>query len=387
MAQRVKPRGRPARRLLAAGIFGVLAGAPSALAGCGVAAPTALPVAAPSARGAVAAKGLPGSILPDGWHGVLLPTMQTLSVPVLDFASPLAAWRASSYVWGHQAAYETALSAERPAVAMRIAALRQVCDGNSLAEAAFVRLAISGKLAAVDPGAPAGTPSLLDSLEAIAFGPVAQDLDRVRLLHQLLAELDVPGRICQGIKLTCEATSVQIMLDLRSPAEYAHLIAGLASPAGTATLADGETIARVPDWDSGTDGWRSMPSRLIQPAFAVLGNAPLTYSNTQDRNSLGQSGLTDAQVARLCGAVLGRPFRFLAPAASSNADRMAAFRGALSRGWQVPVWLDWFSGHVVLAEADAQGRVEFDNPLGAIHSVTDAVFEQRLHSVYVPVSP
>jgi hypothetical protein len=51
------------------------------------------------------------------------------------------------------------------------------------------------------------------------------------------------------------------------------------------------------------------------------------------------------------------------------------------------VWVNWFSGHVVLAEQEADGRVVIDNPFGAIHSLTSKAFENALHSVYVPTSP
>jgi hypothetical protein len=143
-------------------------------------------------------------------------------------------------------------------------------------------------------------------------------------------------------------------------------------------------IKRVPDWASKTDAWRSWPSRLLQPAFATFGNGELGYDNTHDRNSLGQSGLTDPQVVVLTSAVFNRPFKALTPANSTAAQRMAWYRQGLAAGWHPIVWVEWSSGHVVLGEPDRKGRVVIDNPFGAMHSLTAKAFEDNLHSVYLP---
>lgn len=307
------------------------------------------------------------------WYSPWLPTMKTLSVPALDFASLSKRAEAKRYVETHEQDWQHALARFDDGACKQAQAVRDAVKGDELGEAALMRLVPAGKLSTAIAG-----------LATLAAEPLGTGLDRRTLVAETLAELEEPGRIIQGVKWTCESASVQILIARRDPAEYVRLVAGLASSEGAVKLASGEAIARVSDWSSKTDGWRSLPSRLIQPAFATYGNAPLPYSNTHDRNSKGESGLTDAQLTKLLTAVFGRPFRCLSQADSTPAERMAAYREALAKGWESPVWLNWFSGHVVLAEQEADGRVVIDNPLGAIHSLTAKAFQDALHSVYVP---
>ncbi|HEY9724516.1 MAG TPA: hypothetical protein V6D47_21120, partial [Oscillatoriaceae cyanobacterium] len=312
---------------------------------------------------------------------IWLPTLKTIATPVLDRLSPLALHDARAYVNQHQAETSRTVLALAPDARAEVVAVQRAIGDDALGNAALAKLILGGKLTA-----PEGDTTLLDALDALAEGPIASTIDRRTLLAETLAEIDVPGRITQGKKLTCESASTQIMLALRAPAHYARLVATLAGHGGGATLAGGEAIARVSDWDSGSDLWRSAPSRLLQPAFAVYGNAPLRYSNTADKNSLGQSGLTDPQLAKLLGGVFGTPFTALTPENSTPQSRLAALRAAFAKGWQVPVWLDWSSGHVVLAESEAGGRIVFDNPFGAMQSMESDALRGVLHSVYVPAN-
>jgi hypothetical protein len=317
-------------------------------------APVATPLPAAQPR-------MMGAVQPDGWHGPWLPTMDTLSIPSLDFASPFKAAECRAYLAKHPDWQEglppkvVALLKDKPLGAAALAKWDSATRGR-----------------------------VLDALSAIAEQPLAPGLDRADLLNDLLAELEQPARVTQGLKWTCESASVQILLAERNPAEYARLVAGLAVGAGKVKLADGAEIARVPDWASKTDAWRSWPSRLLQPAFATYGNGELGYDNTHDRNSLGKSGLTDPQVVKLASSVFHRPFKALTPENSTPAARMAWYRAGLDAGWHPIVWVEWSSGHVVVGEPDRNGRVVIDNPFGALHSLTAKAFEANLHSVYLP---
>ncbi|MDB5098658.1 MAG: hypothetical protein JWM80_3079 [Cyanobacteria bacterium RYN_339] len=324
------------------------------LTGCAHA-PMATPMPAAEPR-------MMGAVQPDGWHGPWLPTMDTLSVPSLDFANPFKAAESRDYLAKHPG-WDDGLPKDVVAL----------LKNKPLGAAALARwdAATRGRV--------------LDSLSAIAQKPLAPGLDRADLLNDLLAELEVPARVTQGLKWTCESASVQILLAERNPAEYARLVAGLASADGKVKLADGAAIARVPDWASKTDAWRSWPSRLLQPAFATYGNGPLGYDNTHDRNSLGASGLTDPQVVKLASSVFGRPFAALTPDNSTAAQRMGWYRAGLDAGWHPIVWVEWSSGHVVVGEPDRKQRVVIDNPFGAVHSLTPTAFQDNLHSVYLPV--
>lgn len=314
------------------------------------------------------------------WHALWLPTMDVRSLPVLDPLSPWARRDARHYVRDQSVAFEQALAKAEPETQQKLGRVRRVVAGDPLAEAALVRFQLGGKLS----GSTGST--LLDALDGMARSPLAGPVDRRALLTHTLQELDDPARITQGIKMTCEATSLQILLARRDPAEYVRLVSGLASPEGTVTLRGGGTIARVSDWQSATDAYRSEPSRLIQPAFATYADAPHRYSNTRDADELGRSGLDDSQLTKLSTAVFGQPFTFLSPANSTSVERMAAYRHAVNEGWSVPAWLDWATGHVVLAEPEQAGRVVIDNPFGAVQSLRPDAFQAALHSVYVPVT-
>jgi hypothetical protein len=286
----------------------------------------------------------------------------------------------SEFVRAHEEAYQRLAAGLGEGDRLGLTKLRTVVKGDSLGEASLMRLLVSGALTrAGRDGATA-----LAGLAALAEAPLGKGIDRRTLLTETLDELDEPGRVTQGLKLTCESATVQVLLIRRDAAEYVRLVAGLASPEGRVKLANGDLLARVPDWSSKTDGWRSVPSRLVQPAFATYGNAPLAYSNTKDRNEKGESGLTDEQSVKLLSGVFGRPFKYLSVKNSTSAERMAAYRAALAKGWESSVWVDWFSGHIVLAQQEQDGRVVIDNPYGSLHSLTSKAFESVLHSVYVP---
>jgi hypothetical protein len=353
------------------------------LLACAHAPVAARPLATPVMAAADAARPhLSGTADAAGWHGVWLPTMDVLSVPVADWISPFAASDAQDFVDSHEGAWRANLGAMSvPDRAQAATALGLLAD-RPLGAAALMRLALKGQLLA--SATRRGGPTLLASVGSLSKEPLARGLGRAELLEQTLAELDVPGRVTQGLKYTCESASAQILLAERDPAEYTRLIAGLASESGTVALADGSSIGRVADWASNSDGWRSLSSRLLQPAFATFGNAPLSYSNTKDLNSVGVSGLTEAQMAKLLSALFGTPFACLSPANSSRQRRMEAYLAAIAAGWHVPVWVEWSTGHVVLAEPEKRGRVVIDNPYGVMHSLTPGAFMSVLHSVYLP---
>jgi hypothetical protein len=120
-----------------------------------------------------------------------------------------------------------------------------------------------------------------------SLDPRVQKAGQTELLAQVVLELAEPGAIAQKGMNTCAATVTQAMLAKWNPAEYARLVAGLASPAGAATMSDGQVLHREPDWDADVDvskrfgGVRSISSRLLQPAFMQYG-CSMHYDNTRD---------------------------------------------------------------------------------------------------------
>lgn len=353
-----------------------------AMAGCAMAPPagtgTTRAASAPAAKSA----GLGLALGPDtaaagdadparAWGGVWLPTLTIVDAPVLDLWSPLASRQAARQA-------EAALPAARAAVAKwdaeararweaRDAALRD----RPLALEAWRDGASSGRL----------TPALAGAFDALAQAGARGGLDATGLVADALAEWAEPARVSQGKKMTCEATALQIMLLRRDPARYLALLAGLAGPEGRAALGGGQTLARCPDWAASPHDLRTTPGRLMQSALALYGNGELGYSNARDENSLGASGLTDAQTARLESTLFG-PAVALGPEAAPAA-RAAALDASLAAGWEAPVWLDWASGHVVLVTGRSGGKYQLDNPFGLRHTMEEAAFRAALHSGYV----
>lgn len=150
--------------------------------------------------------------------------------------------------------------------------------------------------------------ALLSELSGLAGDRLDRGVDQGRLLSQALVELNDPVTISQHGRGTCAATSVQILTALDAPDQYVRLLRGLASPSGEAKLGNGQAIRREADWNVDNDGGRSLPSRLLQPAFMEYANGELDYLNTDDMDldlrthEKALSGLTAEQALTLLDA-------------------------------------------------------------------------------------
>lgn len=228
-----------------------------------------------------------------------------------------------------------------------------------------------------------GGRSLLHHLDTLATQFLPAGLHRLNLLSSFLVQLENPGAISQGGRGTCTVTTVEYELALRSPAEYARIVAGLASSGGSVKLADGTTIRRDGDTATADDSGRTDASRLVEAALMELGNGFLDYSNEKDRNGFygfGVGGLSNGQTARVWNAVLGErrdvenavPVIGQVPFTSIGGEGlMKDVERALKKGVRVPVAMDWRangewrpSGHEVLVTKIENGRVYFRNPWG-----------------------
>lgn len=156
----------------------------------------------------------------------------------------------------------------------------------------------SGKLSA----------GLLQELNGLATDRLDGGVDQTALLSEALVELKDPVTISQQSRGTCAATSVQILTALDAPEQYVRMLRGLASPQGTAKLPSGDVLKREPDWNVNNDGGRSLPSRLLQPAFMEFANGDLDYNNQDDMDldpktgERAPSGLTAEQALGLLNA-------------------------------------------------------------------------------------
>lgn len=217
-----------------------------------------------------------------------------------------------------KAATAKAVAQLPPADRRHYEALATQLAGQPRALAALQAFARQGKLAARDL---AGGQSLLAHLHAIGAQPVdarVRQAGQTALLAQTVLEIAEPGAIAQKGVNTCGATVVQHMLTRDHPAEYARLIAGLASPAGRVTMQDGQTLRRDAEWDAEIDvskrfgGVRSIPSRLIQPALMQHAGT-FEYQNRRDGHIIplldkSVMGMVPWGMTRLIKSLTGRAF-------------------------------------------------------------------------------
>lgn len=255
-------------------------------------------------------------------------------------------------------------------------------------------------------------PGLLDALETLAAQPLAEGLERDRLLTELMREVAEPAAINQRLHATCGAAAAQMLLARQDPGEYARLVAGLAGPDGRAKTRGGAVLQREPGTEEpgkvrkGEGGpWakdgRSEPSRLFQSAGMELANGFADYDPTADRHTdlrgygLSQ-GLPQEGVSMLVSALLGRPVQTIR-ATGDKAAAMAQVDAVAATGQGVPVGLAWNqedeAGRVhayhelVVIAMDAE-RVYYMNPWGRQESMARADFQARLEaaSLVAPAS-
>ena len=310
---------------------------------------------------------------------------------------------------------DPALEHLTPAQQAEFKQLAKALGNSPRAREALTKLLLSGKLTDQDL---AGGKILLDNLVKLLADPKAAGIDAKTLLAQTLIEIADPATINQQDRGTCAATSVQIHLALTHPSEYVRLVAGLSSPEGKVKLANGDTLSRVSDW-AAADGGRSLPSKLLQPAFmtyAIGRNG--TYSNTTDKETktvTGPSlipfltttytikthggGLSDREVTRLESGVFdqkehtvntGNTVNYVDP--KKYTDMNAAFaelQKAVARG-PVTVGIDWpglkNAGHEIVVTAIKNGKVHFINPWGKVQSMDAAEFKILMLGYSVPAA-
>lgn len=270
-------------------------------------------------------------------------------------------------------------------------AVKQRClDANDpVAAVALQKLLFDGKL----PGAKdlAGEGTTLDHLASLADEqtPLAEGVDRDRLVTDLVQELATPSAINQGPRGTCAPTTIAIQLAMNQPAEYARIAAGLASPEGQVTLAGGQVLRRE-DGTAADDGTgRSVTQRLIGSAFMELANGDRDYDNASGDGA----GAWSNDLDRLYEAVMGRPMSDKRLTTDEDkAWALGVIDTQLRAGASVPVALSWGDGyHKVLVTGtetvDGVDYVKYVNPWGREERMPRADFEARLADLsYDPVA-
>lgn len=228
-----------------------------------------------------------------------------------------------------------------------------------------------------------------DHVLALARRPLAPGLDRRALLDGLMHELLDPGAVRQQAWRTCAAATVQLWLALREPAEYARLVAGLASLQGRVPLAGGPDLERHGESARPDPSGRTPSSRLLQSAFMDFANGDDRYSNLTDTSHRDEgpaySGLYPDQFDVLIEAVTARAWDTMEVGAGNCADAVALIARATARGEHVPVSLrkDRMM-HRLLVEASDPSFMHCVDPVGKRSRVPLDEFRARLGFVSLP---
>lgn len=242
-----------------------------------------------------------------------------------------------------------------------------------------------------------GGTTLLAQLDGLGKQGLASGVDRAALLGQLLGEVQNPTRINQQGKGTCAATTAQILLARRHPAEYVRLVADLAKPAGLATMAGGATLTRDPQWANPNDRDRTVSSRLFQPAVmnAAEGLPGETYHNENDMPYLGpvplfMGGMTPGGSAKVNTQLEGVKYKNVMFMVGDRAKTFKQVTDALAKNiGSVPVGVMWNAdgargGHELQVDKVEGGRVYYTNPWGQKESMAEREFLDHLTSAQIP---
>lgn len=297
---------------------------------------------------------------------------------------------------------EAAIAALGPARAEQYRKLATLCEGDVPARAALMAMLLDGRMAKKDLK---GQGDLLAQLDRVASQPLATGVDRKELLTNLIEECENPTKLQQEGKGTCVATSMTIVLTRKSPAEYARLVADLASPAGKATTVTGKTLERDPDWANENDYGRTPSLRLLQPALMELGNGWKRYDNAKDVHRAFEVGPEEqgfmASVKRFLGKlplgggqgafgatkivenITGDSYSTIAMVGWPNrASAWSRVKESLAQGHSVPVGLIWEGGgHEIVLDKVEGGWAYYSNPWGIQERMKEEEFKKRLNNV------
>lgn len=268
--------------------------------------------------------------------------------------------------------------------------------GRPTAQLALQTMLLDGRLTGGKDHKDQG--SALVHLSTLASQKLADGVDRRTLVSEVIGELENPVRINQHGVGTCGATTAQILLIRQNPAEYVRLMTGLASPAGKAEMAGGDTIERVSDWNDDSDvnwqGARTTASRLFQPAVMDYGE-PLpgdAYDNSEDRNKLGPiplwSGLMG--LGGICEQLTGKSYDTTMMLWWNRDSAWNDMKQAIADGrGPVPVAVRWNTsgsagGHFVQIDKVEDGKVYITNPWGQRETFSEAEFKSHVTTLTMP---
>lgn len=296
--------------------------------------------------------------------------------------------KAKRLVAANAATESVRLQALPAAQQSQYAELQQRLVNNPQGQLALQVLLADGKLTAGQPRASNGD-DLLTSLSKLGASMTEGHIEPTSLLSDTIQEIAVPSAINQQDKTTCTVTSVEIMTAMENPAEYARIVAGLASPSGKVTLADGQTLNRKPGTERDDDSNRTQSSRLWQAAMVQFALGPsVNYDNRSDTRSDGKWGVFGPELDKVVDALSNRDNPLLEVGDNLSAAQMVdEISCHANAGQPVPVCMDWAAkdasstkhpGHDVLVTKVTADRVYYNNPWGLQESMSRQEFTERV---------
>ena len=242
--------------------------------------------------------------------------------------------------------------------------------------AALKGLLLDGKMSA----------GLLDNLSKIATQPLAAGMKRGELLSSTVREIADPASINQGNRQTCAAATGQILIAKEDPAEYARIVAGLASPKGKVVLANGATLERDKNWKQDNSG-RSITASLTQSAFMQYASGGYDSATDSRTDGAGQGLYADEQ-DKLLKALTGKDRQSIF---GNSGELMNQLEKATKDGHSIAATLQVTDpntgkviGHSVSVEKIEDGKVTYLDPHEGRKTVSMAEFQAKIDSVSLP---
>jgi hypothetical protein len=240
--------------------------------------------------------------------------------------------------------------------------------------------------------------TLLDNLSQVAtqkLNPnIAGSATTGSMLDQLVTSIANPDEIKQGTAPTCTVASMQFEMARDNPAEYARMVAGLAGPTGSATMAGGGTLT----FDPGSSAKNALDGRDVSQAifqsaamdYANGGTAkydPVTGENVSASGAKDQ-GLSPSQQTTMLDQLFGVKYvTDELPDTASRAAELNDLKNYVAVGRNRPVLMEIDQGsfnHAVTFEMMKDNKIYFRDPYGTLRSMSQDAFLQHIVAVHKP---
>lgn len=245
------------------------------------------------------------------------------------------------------------------------------------------------------PGAAESTDgdTLLGELNQLATQPLADGIDRGEYVGDVIQEIQDPVMIYQGAANLCGPTAASQVLATENPAEYARLAGGLATPEGTITMANGDTLVRDEGviGEATSDRNRSLSTALMGASLLEYGNGRLNYDPATDKTAGVVDGTFQWQENKILEAITGRDYQVQhALTSGQQATLMEDIKAKTDLGEMVPTSIRYSDNgmglHYVSVVDVTDTTVTIVNPHGKKQEIPIDEFQQNLLVSHLPPS-